>query len=68
MNQLTMLNGAIGVSRSDLITGPLPPVIFRNVASASRQGGVKGNDPATFLLCNPIFERDDSPNIADSDR
>jgi hypothetical protein len=26
---------------------------------------VKGNDSATFLLCNPIFEGDDSSNIPD---
>jgi hypothetical protein len=26
---------------------------------------MKGNDPATFLLCNPIFEGNDRSNIAD---
>ncbi len=26
---------------------------------------MKGDDPATFLLCNPIFEGDDSSNIPD---
>jgi hypothetical protein len=56
VNQLTMLDGAIGVSRSDLITGPFPPVSIPQV-------GVKGNDSATFLFCNPILDGDDSSNV-----
>ena len=58
-----MLNGAIGVSRSD----PNHRSISSGQISQSRQRipqvGVKGNNSTTFLLCNPIFEGDDSSNI-----
>ena len=65
MNQLTMAAGAIGVARSDLITGPFPPSQISQSLQGIVQVGVNGNDAATFILCNPIFDGDDSSNIPD---